>query len=286
MWADGIRLATKLGFKFPNTAQLELYQVIPNASTAALELIADMLRFDPARRPTAAECLQHPFFADTWQTSPQGLKLNSAFADSPIGSKSPLSLPPLSPNRSKPKYDVDLDLDEAFRILNDDQPKYTTSVSHGILKREAPVQQHTDLFTKAKPPADIPTDPNKRRPSNLNPISTFFKHHNRDEEIDRLIDEINVDSGVADLEGPKKFFEKPVQQPIQQSIPVIEKRAVGGGFFGALKKSSARPHVQSPLQSGVTSLSSGMNSPANLSSMSSTEWKAYNLSVRGTGHLY
>lgn len=35
---------------------------VPQASPAALDLIASLCHWDPAKRPTAAQALQHPFF--------------------------------------------------------------------------------------------------------------------------------------------------------------------------------------------------------------------------------
>jgi serine/threonine protein kinase len=61
-WPDGIRLANKLGIRFPNTIPSGLAAVIPNASQSALNLISNMLKFDPSRRPSASQALQHEFF--------------------------------------------------------------------------------------------------------------------------------------------------------------------------------------------------------------------------------
>jgi protein kinase len=61
-WADGVRLANRLGIRFPTTTPLGVASVIPNASPTALSLIAEMLRFDPTRRPSASQALQHDFF--------------------------------------------------------------------------------------------------------------------------------------------------------------------------------------------------------------------------------
>ncbi|KAI9199339.1 kinase-like domain-containing protein [Polychytrium aggregatum] len=68
VWPEGIRLAAAMGFKFPHMASVPLSQIIQNAPTEALQLIADTLRFDPNERPTASECLQNPWFSDLWTT--------------------------------------------------------------------------------------------------------------------------------------------------------------------------------------------------------------------------
>jgi protein kinase len=61
-WTEGINLASKIGLKFPSSKALKLKNIIPRASDSALNLLQSMLNFDPEKRPSAAQCLQHPFF--------------------------------------------------------------------------------------------------------------------------------------------------------------------------------------------------------------------------------
>ncbi|KAJ3386573.1 hypothetical protein HDU84_001482, partial [Entophlyctis sp. JEL0112] len=61
-WPLGIKLAGAMGFKFPNMNAIPLEDVMPNASTESLQLIGDMLLYDPGRRPTANDILQHIWF--------------------------------------------------------------------------------------------------------------------------------------------------------------------------------------------------------------------------------
>lgn len=61
-WDEGYQLARRLNIRFPPMAPTPLRQIIPNAPPAAIDLIEQMLRFNPSDRPTATMCLQHPFF--------------------------------------------------------------------------------------------------------------------------------------------------------------------------------------------------------------------------------
>ncbi|KAH0792977.1 CMGC family protein kinase [Histomonas meleagridis] len=61
-WPDGVRLANKMGIRFPQQQPMPLSTVIPNASPEALDLLKELLSLDPAKRPSAAAALQHPFF--------------------------------------------------------------------------------------------------------------------------------------------------------------------------------------------------------------------------------
>jgi serine/threonine protein kinase len=46
-WPEGFKLAAKMNFKFPQFSPASLQSIIPNASSDALKLISDMLRWNP-----------------------------------------------------------------------------------------------------------------------------------------------------------------------------------------------------------------------------------------------
>ncbi|XP_024401596.1 cyclin-dependent kinase F-4 isoform X1 [Physcomitrium patens] len=61
-WSDGMKLAASLNFQFPQLSSTQLSQLIPTASSEAINLISAMCVWDPHKRPTASQALQHPFF--------------------------------------------------------------------------------------------------------------------------------------------------------------------------------------------------------------------------------
>ncbi len=64
-WSEGIQLAKKCDLKFPNCNGIQLAQLVPDASKDAIDLLAEMLRWDPNKRETATNLLQHSFFTKT-----------------------------------------------------------------------------------------------------------------------------------------------------------------------------------------------------------------------------
>ncbi len=69
-WSEGHRLATQMGFNFPQFSAMPLSNLIPNASPEALQLLNEMLRYDPSKRPTAQQVLQHPYFSGMGMGAP------------------------------------------------------------------------------------------------------------------------------------------------------------------------------------------------------------------------
>ncbi|CAJ1949571.1 unnamed protein product [Sphenostylis stenocarpa] len=72
---------------------VKLSDIIPNASSEAIDLMTQLLHWDPSRRPDADQSLQHPFFhVDAWVPCPLS---------------DPLELK-LSSNRAKPNLELKL----------------------------------------------------------------------------------------------------------------------------------------------------------------------------------
>jgi serine/threonine protein kinase len=64
IWNDGIRQANIIGMKFPTCSGTDLEKVIPDASPEAIDLMKQMIQWDPNKRATAKKLLKHPFFTN------------------------------------------------------------------------------------------------------------------------------------------------------------------------------------------------------------------------------
>ncbi|KAK1273456.1 Cyclin-dependent kinase F-4 [Acorus gramineus] len=69
-WLEGLNLANAIKYQFPQFASVPLPVLIPSASGDAIDLISLMCSWDPRKRPTAAEALQHPFFQSCYYIPP------------------------------------------------------------------------------------------------------------------------------------------------------------------------------------------------------------------------
>ncbi|KAI4312972.1 hypothetical protein MLD38_037756 [Melastoma candidum] len=69
-WREGLILARDINYNFPQLAGCPLSALIPSASEDAISLISALCSWDPNRRPTALEALQHPFFQSCYYIPP------------------------------------------------------------------------------------------------------------------------------------------------------------------------------------------------------------------------
>jgi len=61
-WAEGYKLASQIGFRFPQFIPTKLEQLMQHASPEGIQLMYNTMLWDPSRRWNAAKCLAHAFF--------------------------------------------------------------------------------------------------------------------------------------------------------------------------------------------------------------------------------
>ncbi|XP_047672358.1 serine/threonine-protein kinase ICK-like isoform X2 [Tachysurus fulvidraco] len=61
-WPEGCLLAASMGFRWPQCVPTNLATLIPNASSEAIQLMRDLLQWDPIKRPAASQALRYPYF--------------------------------------------------------------------------------------------------------------------------------------------------------------------------------------------------------------------------------
>ena len=61
-WLEGINQANIIGMKYPQSPGTDLATIVTGASPEAIDLMKQMLKWDPNCRATATQLLSHPFF--------------------------------------------------------------------------------------------------------------------------------------------------------------------------------------------------------------------------------
>uniref|UniRef100_A0A182NNP4 non-specific serine/threonine protein kinase n=1 Tax=Anopheles dirus TaxID=7168 RepID=A0A182NNP4_9DIPT len=62
-WPDGHKLAATIQFRFPECPRIPLASLVTRASTAGIQLLEDMLQWEPEKRPTAQQSMKYPYFS-------------------------------------------------------------------------------------------------------------------------------------------------------------------------------------------------------------------------------
>ncbi|KAK4793965.1 hypothetical protein SAY86_011959 [Trapa natans] len=89
-WPEGLRLAKAINYQFTKSAGVRLSALIPSASSESINLITSLCSWDPCKRPTAAEAIQHSFFQSCFYIPPS-LRYRAA----PMGTRPNMARGPL-----------------------------------------------------------------------------------------------------------------------------------------------------------------------------------------------
>ncbi|NWH67253.1 ICK kinase, partial [Geococcyx californianus] len=97
-WPEGYQLSASMNFRWPQCVPNNLKTLIPNASSEAVQLMRDMLQWDPKKRPTASQALRYPYFQVGHALGVQELGKHKE-----LHNKSSLHIKPVPPAQPPPK---------------------------------------------------------------------------------------------------------------------------------------------------------------------------------------
>ncbi|NXS98544.1 ICK kinase, partial [Jacana jacana] len=97
-WPEGYQLSASMNFRWPQCVPNNLKTLIPNASSEAVQLMRDMLQWDPKKRPTASQALRYPYF----QVG-HILGIQELVKQKELQNKSSLHIKPVPPAQPPPK---------------------------------------------------------------------------------------------------------------------------------------------------------------------------------------
>ena len=116
-WLEGVNQANKIGMKFPQSSGTDLANIVIGASPEAIDLMKQMLKWDPNCRATATQLLNHPFFSGCGYDIKKVTNTNffNDFGDVKAFNKTNRRFRPNNENNEKKKDD-----DNIFsKVLND-----------------------------------------------------------------------------------------------------------------------------------------------------------------------
>ncbi|KAJ8522576.1 hypothetical protein ONZ45_g875 [Pleurotus djamor] len=114
-WSKGVKLARSIGFAFPKIQPKDIFSLFDaTVPISLIQLIGQLLKYDPDKRPTSRQCLEHQYLLETTPRNniplPNGLHvsipsktLRTGPLSPPLGSHSPRSLPPSHSHHSAPR---------------------------------------------------------------------------------------------------------------------------------------------------------------------------------------
>jgi len=61
-WPEGFKLAAQIGFRFPQFVPTKLETLVPQAGADGIEIMVQMMLWDPSKRPSSSQALKHSYF--------------------------------------------------------------------------------------------------------------------------------------------------------------------------------------------------------------------------------
>ncbi|XP_058411252.1 serine/threonine-protein kinase MAK isoform X2 [Diceros bicornis minor] len=161
-WPEGYQLASSMNFRFPQCVPINLKTLIPNASNEAIQLMTEMLNWDPKKRPTASQALKHPYFQVGQVLGPSSHHLESK--PSLTKQVRPLDLKPsLVDLEPKPLPDINDQTVGQPQLKNSHQPLQCIQPPQNVSTQPAPKQQSQQKQPQTLFPSivkNVPAKPN------------------------------------------------------------------------------------------------------------------------------
>ncbi|XP_009818965.1 serine/threonine-protein kinase MAK isoform X3 [Gavia stellata] len=162
-WPEGYHLASAMNFRFPQCVPISLKTLIPNASNEAIQLMSDMLNWNPKKRPTASQALKYPYFQVGQVLGPPPQYLEKQTAIKPVQTTEPKPALPKLQSISKPEPLSSPDVPDKT------QPQALSKVNHQPLQQiQLPQNTANQQVPKQQQPQAQPFFPTINKNSSPN----------------------------------------------------------------------------------------------------------------------
>ncbi|XP_025920062.1 serine/threonine-protein kinase MAK isoform X3 [Apteryx rowi] len=153
-WPEGYHLASAMNFRFPQCVPINLKTLIPNASSEAIQLMSDMLNWNPKKRPTASQALKYPYFQVGQVLGPPSQYLEKQIPLKPVQ--------PTEPKPTLPKLEAVARLEPLSSpdVPDKPQPQPPSKVDHSPLQQiQLPQNTTNQQISKEQQPQAQPFFP-------------------------------------------------------------------------------------------------------------------------------
>ncbi|NXG29494.1 MAK kinase, partial [Dromaius novaehollandiae] len=153
-WPEGYHLASAMNFHFPQCVPINLKTLIPNASSEAIQLMSDMLNWNPKKRPTASQALKYPYFQVGQVLGPPSQYLEKQTPLKPVQ--------PTEPKPTLPKLEAvaKLELLSSPDVPDKTQPQPLLKADHSPLQQiQLPQNTVNQQISKQQQPQTQPFFP-------------------------------------------------------------------------------------------------------------------------------
>ncbi|KAL3818327.1 hypothetical protein ACJIZ3_004232 [Penstemon smallii] len=188
-WSEGLELASAINYQFPQVAGIHLSVLMPGVAEDAINLIKALCSWDPCKRPTALEALQHPFFQSCFYVPPSLRFKAVTFARTPpAGTRGVLE------QKCGGRYPVSLSKPKPTNCFSSAKPQ--PSLSEGV-QRKLDMNNQKDVTNNDKNPKNYVKQQPRYRPPGMNgpsSASSFGKMHGVSDAAEKLAN-MNVGTG-------------------------------------------------------------------------------------------
>jgi len=246
-WPEGHQLAANMNFRFPQCVSSDISQIIPQASRDAVQLMSDLMLWNPKKRPTTGVALKYPYFGNgsnlgattTQAEAMKKLHSEKAFGNyskkDGIASKSEIS-PPKQPipspkkinsnsmqniNSNRPELLVDNTLDLMEELLGG-VSKETSSITRESSFGKKNQFDNFDSLIKPSPQITKKNDPRTKSRMSSSDLDDLLGIPEKTKLPDNLDDLLKIETKKYDsrwkLKEPVKLNPSKVIRPSNEKL--------------------------------------------------------------------
>ncbi|KAM4694000.1 serine/threonine-protein kinase ICK isoform 1-T2 [Discoglossus pictus] len=246
-WPEGYQLASSMNFRWPQFVPNNLKTLVPNASSDAIQVMRDMLQWDPKKRPTAAQALRYSYFhVGQALGTPQRIQDITKQQKDLHEKQIPMLIKPVPPPQPPPKHQTRLSSRAFQQSQANGQPfKMNSSMADSSRNSQEKVK-----LVQPSLPALFARAPPQKVTSNVESTNADTNYKNRrrwghitkavreSDEWDDL-EELDIHSSSTKTER-KNEKRRPSNDTLNSFESVVDLKSTDSGMVGPVHTSFSR----------------------------------------------